>query len=408
MQYTKRSIIYFIGDQDEQIYVLQQGHVILAGTDIETGKPVVEQVQPGEFFGIKPALGHFPREETATVMVDSLVIALSVSEFEQVFTSNKPLILKMLKVFSAQLRTLHRKTESILNSSVSVDQVSGMFEVAKSFYDDSQYTACGTICEKLLEAFPNTPDKNAVMALCKDSKLRTKKLGDIQKKQETETPQSQFDLPAFDRFAKQYEAGSVIIVEYEMGETFYLIISGLVQSVKCVNGIKKNLDIHKPGEFFGEMAILENTPRSATCVALTKVNVLEFTKENFELLITGNPQMAVVLLKLFCKRIHDQERRFKILCISDVSIRVADVLLMFDEMTPNPNPLDKKRSFDLTIYDIAHWAGIPVDVAKTEIKKYCDSHQLEVFDTYITITNISDIRRIVEAKIFLRRSGTGK
>jgi CRP-like cAMP-binding protein len=162
------------------------------------------------------------------------------------------------------------------------------------------------------------------------------------------------------------------------------------------------LDIHKQGEFFGEMAILEDTPRSATCVALTHVDVLEFNKENFELMIAGSPNIAIILLKLFCKRIYDQQRRFKILCISDLGVRIADVFLMFDEMNPVENPGEKKRVFNLTIQDVAHWAGIPVDTARSEIRKYSDVHRLEIFENHITIPNIVDIRRIVESRVQMR------
>jgi CRP-like cAMP-binding protein len=404
MQYTKRSIIYFTGDRDEQIYVLQRGLIHLTGTDIETGEEITGQINPGEFFGIKSALGRFPREETASVVADSLVIALTIPEFEQVFSSNKQLILKMLKVFSTELRNLHRKTEKILDSTATVDQASGMIEVAKSFYEDSQYQACCDVCNKLLKLFPNNPDKDVVSALLKESKLRKDRLAGKQKRQElADEPMSQFSLPAFDRFSRQFEEGSVIIAEHEPGDTFYLIRSGLVQSVKCVNGVKKNLDILKQGEFFGEMAILENIPRSATCVALTKVDTLEFTKENFELLVTGNPQMAIILLKLFCKRIYDQQRRFKILCISDYAIRIADVFMMYDEMSPSMGT-DKRRTFNLTIQEIAHWAGIPVDVAHGEIKKLVDTHRLEIFETSISVTNIADIRRMVESRVQVRRT----
>ena len=120
-------------------------------------------------------------------------------------------------------------------------------------------------------------------------------------------------MPAFERFAKFYNPGDVIISEFEPGNTFYLILKGTVQLIKCVNDSKKNLDILKPGDFFGEMAILDNSPRSATCMAKTSVKCLEFSKVNFETLVTGNPQLTLNLLKLFCKRIYDQHRRFKIL-----------------------------------------------------------------------------------------------
>ena len=123
MQYTKGSIIYFEGDRDERVFIMQQGAVLLSSTDIETGQAVAEQVKSGEFFGVKSALGHFAREETATALVPTIAVALTVQEFEILVSNNKQLIMKMLRVFSNQLRQIHKKTESILNN-VSVDQQS--------------------------------------------------------------------------------------------------------------------------------------------------------------------------------------------------------------------------------------------------------------------------------------------
>ena len=296
--------------------------VILTSTDIETGAPVTEQVKTGEFFGVKSSLGHFPREETATVLQDTIAITMSLQEFETIFSSNKEVILKMLRVFSGQLRQIHKKTESILKQKVNENQADGMFSVAKSFYQDEQYRACCDVCIKYLTNYPTAPDKDSVAKIYADAKLRADKLKN--RRPVAATPASaegalkQFSLPAFDRFAKKYEPEQVIISEFEPGNSFYLIQSGEVQLVKCVNGTKKNLDILKPGEFFGEMAILDNSPRSATCMAIGPVECLEFNKENFALLITGNPQLALILLKLFCKRIYDQKRRLRILTIKDL------------------------------------------------------------------------------------------
>jgi len=338
VQYTKGSIIYFSGDKDERIFILQKGVIFLTSTDIETGAPVTEYIREGEFFGVKSAFGHFPREETATVVTDSLTISMTVSEFEALFSSNKQIIMKMLRVFSNQLRSIHKKIESILNSNDGVTQYTGMQLVAQSFYNDEQYKSCCDVCLKALTRFPTAPNKNAIAKLYTDAKKRAdlqaargatrESGGSIISGGGAMGAMKQFSLPAFSRFAKTFNPGDVIISEYEPGDCFYLIQSGQVQLVKCVNGVKKNLDILMPSEFFGEMAILENTPRSATCVAIDTVEVLEFNKENFEILITGNPQIALILLKLFCKRIYDQKRRFKILVMPDIQARIADVFLM--------------------------------------------------------------------------------
>lgn len=402
MQYSKGSIIYFEGDRDDRIFILQRGTVLLSSTDIESGQPVSEQVKAGEFFGVKSALGHFQREETATVIQDTLAVSLTVQEFELMFSNNKALIMKMLRVFSNQLRQIHRKTESILNN-VTEDQQTGMLAVAKSFYEDEQYRSACDVYLKFLKRYPETTKKDEVARLYADAKLRSERTASRNRMTDTGDSGSEgaslpiFSLPAFERFKKVYEPGQVIIAEFEPGDCFYLIQSGNVQLVKCVNGASKNLDILKPGEFFGEMAILDKSPRSATCMAAGRVECLEFNKENFEILITGNPQIALILLKLFCKRIYDQKRRFRILVVKDLQARIADVFLMLDEMNP-VSKADKQRRFNVNVSDIAHWAGLSPEVTRDEVNRLIEKHKIEVFDNYVIVNNIEEMKRMYDTR----------
>jgi len=413
MQYTKGSVIYFEGDHEERIFIMQQGAVLLSSTDIESGLPVAEQVKAGEFFGVKSALGHFAREETATALVPTIAVALTVQEFETLFSNNKALIMKMLRVFSNQLRQIHKKTESTLNN-IAEDQKSGMLTVAKSFYDEEMYRSACDVYLKFLTRYPNCSEKDEVARLYADAKLRKDKLAarsgrptSFEGTDESVTSNNSlkvFELPAFERFAKTYEPGQVIIAEYEPGDCFYLIQSGNVQLVKCVNGTSKNLDILKPGEFFGEMAILDNSPRSATCMAAGPVKCLEFNKENFELLITGNPQMALLLLKLFCKRIYDQKRRYRILVVKDLQAKIADVFLMLDEMYPVSNEAEKQRRFNVTISDLAHWAGLSPDVTRDEVNKMVAQRKIEIYENYIIVNNILDMKRLYDTRATARQA----
>jgi len=409
--YTKGSIIYFTGDHDERIFILQKGAVTLNSIDIETGSHVTESIGQGEFFGVKSAFGHYPREEEARVLADSAVICMTVQEFEQMFSHNKPLIFKMLRVFSNQLRSIHKKTESVLNSSAKVSQSDGMLAVAQAFYDDGKYVSCCDVLVKLLKRFPDADNKQEAAVMLQDAKHRKELMAERETHTEAQsvlppansTLLKQFELPAFARFAKTYEPGQVIIAEYEPGDCFYLIQSGQVQLVKTVSGANKNLDILMPSEIFGEMAILDNTPRSATCMALDQVKCLEFNKENFEQLIGGNPQMALILLKLFCKRIYDQKRRFKILTIQDTSARIGEVFVMFDELNPVQNATDRSRRFNLSVQDISHWAGLPVDEVREEIEHLVDKHKIEVYDGYIIVTNMVDMKRMVDTRSAVRK-----
>ncbi len=403
IQYNKGSIIYFENDRDDRIFILQKGSIILTTTNQDTGAAEAQQISNGEFFGVKSALGHFPREETATVLQDTIAISMTVPEFENIFSNNKQVVYKMLRVFSGQLRQVHKATQTLLSTDDGASQQDGMISVAKSFYDDEEYRACCDVCIKYLTHFPTAADKGAVAKLYADSKIRHEKKG--KQGEQVAAVQTnytgalkQFMLPAFERFQKKYEPEQVIISEFEPGDSFYLIQSGEVQLVKCVNGVKKNLDILKPGEFFGEMAILDNSPRSATCMAIGPVECLEFNKANFEVLVTGNPQIAIVLLKLFCKRIYDQKRRLRILTIKDSQARIADTICMFDEMNPPLKTSEKARRLPLTQQDISSWSGLPLQEVQEEMHKFSGSGKVQIFDGYIIVNNINDMRRIVEFK----------
>jgi CRP-like cAMP-binding protein len=206
------------------------------------------------------------------------------------------------------------------------------------------------------------------------------------------------DLKAFERFAVTFEAGDIIFCEYEPGDAFYLIQSGRVQISKVMGDIEKTIDILQPGEIFGEMAILEEAPRSANAIALDAVKALEFNRENFEILMKGNPQIALKLLKLFTKRIYDQKRRFMILTLEDVQAKVADVFLMLNELQQAEDPESDERIFNASIDDIAHWAGITPEKARDVINHFVTQRRIEVLKDKIVVKNINDFARYVASK----------
>ena len=105
--YTPGSLIFCKGEESNRVFILQSGKVNLVYTDIETKADMCDLVQQGEFFGLRSAIGRFPYEENAIALTDSTVMALTIAEFESLAMSNARITLKMLKVFSSQLRRIH-------------------------------------------------------------------------------------------------------------------------------------------------------------------------------------------------------------------------------------------------------------------------------------------------------------
>jgi TolA-binding protein len=154
MQYKANSVIYFKGDVEDRIFILKSGRVSLASNDIETGQEVHDYIQTGEFFGVKSAMGRYPREENAIVLSDASVVMFSVPEFEQLVSQNTRIIMKMLKVFSNQLRRLHAKVQNRLEQN-EVDPEEGLYRIGEYYMKKRQYPQALYAFQKYLTYYPS-------------------------------------------------------------------------------------------------------------------------------------------------------------------------------------------------------------------------------------------------------------
>jgi TolA-binding protein len=153
--YRANSVIYFQGDPiSDKVFVLQQGKVCLSYSDIETGKEIREIIQMGEFFGVKSALGKYPREENAMVLSDAQVLVFAVPEFEIFAQKNTRIIMKMLKVFSNQLRRVHKQVDSLLEQKESESPEAGLFKAGEYYLKARQYSQAKYIFSRYLTYYP--------------------------------------------------------------------------------------------------------------------------------------------------------------------------------------------------------------------------------------------------------------
>src|SRR6266849_3316933 len=118
---------------------------------------------------------------------------------------------------------------------------------------------------------------------------------------------SERQLRSIARIARVFDApaGTVITRVGEPGNEFYLILDGTV-SVDLSVGIPVSL---RPGEFFGEMSLLDGDPRSATVVTDTPVRLLVINRENFSVLRREVPDLSQILLVTLSRRVRHAEQR---------------------------------------------------------------------------------------------------
>lgn len=100
------------------------------------------------------------------------------------------------------------------------------------------------------------------------------------------------------------EPGEEIFAEGEAGDALYLVIDGKVRVHKADRVIAELGE----RECFGEMAILDAAPRSATVTAVTDTNLLQLTREDFEDIMAEKPEIATGIIKVLTRRLRDAIR----------------------------------------------------------------------------------------------------
>ncbi len=102
-----------------------------------------------------------------------------------------------------------------------------------------------------------------------------------------------------------FQTGQIIVTQGTPGQAFYLVLSGRVEIVR--DG--QSLGAFGPGDFFGEMSLLDHAPRSATIKALEPTTCLMLSSWDFKALLEKHPSIAVKLLEVLSRRLRVADER---------------------------------------------------------------------------------------------------
>ena len=126
--------------------------------------------------------------------------------------------------------------------------------------------------------------------------------------------------------------------------------------------------------------------------------MLDVNKKNFEILLRGNPQIAMKLLQTFIKRIYDQKRRFMILTLPDPQAKVADVFLMLSETQSAESKSMNEIVLNTNVDDLAHWCGLSTSECKQVINHFVTQRKIEIQNDKLVNKNINDFQRFVNSR----------
>ena len=167
-----------------------------------------------------------------------------------------------------------------------------------------------------------------------------------------------------ERFAKDFKAGTVLFEEGQPGDFMYVVQAGQVEIRRKVGETDRVLAVLPAGEFFGEMAILNGRPRSATAVVRTDARLVVIEGKTFEAMLRARPEIALRIIKSLALRLENANQHVELLLLPTPNHKVVQCLRHMAEeqiafagapMTSSTAILVPKR-----VEDIATRAGLPV------------------------------------------------
>src|SRR5260370_17538134 len=142
---------------------------------------------------------------------------------------------------------------------------------------------------------------------------------------------------------KSLPRGTTIIAAGDITESLYVIISGRLKVMMSDDeGREVILAILGPNEFFGEMGLIDDHPRSASVVALEACEVMSLAKRDFKRCLAENFEMAMTVMRGLVKRLREADQKIGSLALMDVYGRVARLLLQIAETVNAHKSVPKK------------------------------------------------------------------
>jgi CRP-like cAMP-binding protein len=127
---------------------------------------------------------------------------------------------------------------------------------------------------------------------------------------------------------RQYPKDTVVFFEHEEGDFFFMIVAGRIKvTILGDDGREVILSILGPDDFFGEMALLDNEPRSATAIAVEDSELLSLHRHDFQSVLSDNRSIMAALIKILVSRIRKANHQISTLALLDVYGRVARVIV---------------------------------------------------------------------------------
>jgi CRP-like cAMP-binding protein len=191
-----------------------------------------------------------------------------------------------------------------------------------------------------------------------------------------------------EQYGRPFVQGDILFREGEPASHAYLLHEGRVRLLKRVRMVERSLSVLRPGDLFGEGAIIDGASRMSTAVALSDGIVLSIDKAALRSLIERFPQLAERILTQLVRRLRDAEDQIEVLMLRDTQSKVVSALLKMARNQPGP--------VDLMVspVDLSSRVGLDVETVKRTVQRLRDQQYLRIVGERVEIPDVDALRRL--------------
>ncbi|MDR0784916.1 MAG: cyclic nucleotide-binding domain-containing protein [Treponema sp.] len=385
VNFKKNAFIMVEGNKQiaDRFFIIRQGNVRIS-KEVE----VVQEeggniLGPGDFFGVVSTMSSHSHIESAQALTDVTLIAVFKEQFPQLITnSGGAIAMKIIMQFSKRMRYLDEALTRITLKNAAGDDPSHLFNVADYYAKLKQYNQAYYAYSRYRKYCPRGENFD--------------RAGDIMTKIARFAQAVKLDFKP-EEINRNYPKNAMIFSECEPGDELYIIQKGSVKITKIVDNKEVLLAVLKQSDIFGEMALLESKPRSASAIAHEDCVVMAVNRANFERMASTQPQIIARLTTLLAERIWLIYKQLANTLIDDLVGRAYDALLI--QLEKNRMDVYDTRAYTFAFgpKELANMMGLAAGEVSGITAKLLENKNIQIQSDKFFVQHITEIVKEVES-----------
>ncbi len=368
----------------DHFYIIQQGSVQCMKSSGSNETAV--SYGPGDFVGVVPCMSGHLQIETAIAKTDVVAISVKKEQYPELIAQNTPIALKIIKSFANRMRTMNQMLTKATLNSVVVDDKNQIFKVAYYYEKTSRKDIAAFGFYQYLKTKP----EGEAAEYAKKHFVALK-------------PQTHavYYEPS-DEATRNYPKDTMIFSEAQSGSDMFIIQRGEVAITKVVNGEEVTLAVLKKGDMFGEMALIENKPRSASAIAHSDCVLMVINRSNFNQMVATQPQLIAKLTTTLAERLWSMYRQLDNANLTEPVEKMIDILsLQAEKQKITLDTTNKNMQTDFTPKDLANMCGLPSHLHPKAIMDFQQQSNYRLEGGKIFIKDVSEL---IKQAAFFRKN----